>query len=116
MFGPAPNLGTMEVLNPYVRSWSSASSFAQTPAARSNICRDSYASQLRAFTGAILWREPVLIGPDDARYRFHLKGAARASTETGRAERPPVVARQCSGAVDTVPVVPVMRLLMRCCP
>jgi len=56
----------MEVLNPYVRSWGIATSFAQAPAARSNISRDSYASQLRAFTGAILWREPVLIGPDDA--------------------------------------------------
>ena len=45
-----------------------ASSFAQTPAARSNIPRQrsTYASQLRAFMSAILWREPVLTGPDDA--------------------------------------------------
>ena len=57
----------MKVLNPYVRSRDIASSFAQTPAAGSNITRrqrSTDASQLRAFTGAR--REDVRTGPDDA--------------------------------------------------
>ena len=76
----AGDLGTMKVLNPYVRSRDIASSFAQTPAAGSNITRrqrSTYASQLRAFTGAILWREDVRTGPDDAAANMSDQGVLR---------------------------------------
>ena len=61
--------GTMTVLNPYLPQ------LGHRLVVRSNIRRavehmarqpSTYASQLRAFTGAILRGEPLLTGPDDA--------------------------------------------------
>ena len=66
-----------------------ASSFAQTPRrAVEHIPRQrsTYASQLWAFTGAILWREPMLTGPDDAVANMSVIDACYAAAGLPRRE------------------------------
>lgn len=61
--------GTMEVLNPYVPQLGHRLMVrSDTRRAVEHVARrpSTYASQLRAFTGAILRGEPLLTGPDDA--------------------------------------------------
>ena len=61
--------GTMKVLGPYVpQLWHRLVVRSDTRRAVEHVPRQpsTYASQLRAFTGAILRGEPLLTGPDDA--------------------------------------------------
>jgi predicted dehydrogenase len=61
--------GTMKVLGPYVpQLWNRLVVRSDTRRAVEHVPRQpsTYASQLRAFTGAILRGEPLLTGPDDA--------------------------------------------------
>ena len=81
--------GTMEVLGPYVPQ------MVHRLIVRSDIRRavehmprqpSTYASQLRAFTGAILRGEPVLTGPDDAVANMAVVDACYAAAGLPRRE------------------------------
>jgi predicted dehydrogenase len=81
--------GTMEVLGPYVPQ------LVHRLIVRSDIRRavehmprqpSTYASQLRAFTGAILRGEPVLTGPDDAVANMAVVDACYAAAGLPRRE------------------------------